>query len=60
MMRFAELEALYFESSKIIEMHHFDKPDAPSGISLQTASRVASAKLKAVHSKGDEVVIGAL
>ena len=60
MMRFAEMAAPYFESSEIMEMHHFDKPDAPSGTSLQTAYRVAAARRQAVHSRGDEIVSGAL
>ena len=60
MMRFAEMAAPYFESSEIIEMHHFDKPDAPSGTSLQTASRVAAARSQPIHSRGEEMASGAL
>ena len=31
MMRFAELAAPYFETAEIIELHHDEKIDAPSG-----------------------------
>lgn len=60
MMRFAEMAAPYFESSEIVEMHHFDKPDAPSGTSLQTAKRVAAARSQTVHDRGEELAPGAL
>ena len=37
MMEFAEKAAKYFESAEIIELHHPDKVDAPSGTSARTA-----------------------
>jgi len=43
MMRFAELAAPYFDSVEIIEMHHDQKIDAPSGTSIATAQRIAAA-----------------
>jgi 4-hydroxy-tetrahydrodipicolinate reductase len=43
MMRFAELAAPYFESAEIIELHHDQKQDAPSGTAMLTANRVAAA-----------------
>ena len=43
MARFAELAAPHFEQAEVIERHHADKPDAPSGTSLNTASRIAAA-----------------
>ncbi|NIR41136.1 MAG: hypothetical protein GWN79_25315, partial [Actinobacteria bacterium] len=43
MMRFAELAAPHFSEVEIIERHHHDKPDAPSGTSIATAARIASA-----------------
>ena len=43
MMRFAELAAPYFESVEIIEYHHDDKVDAPSGTAVMTAERIAAA-----------------
>ncbi|MGH9223614.1 MAG: 4-hydroxy-tetrahydrodipicolinate reductase [Acidimicrobiales bacterium] len=43
MMRFSELAARYFETAEIIELHHDQKEDAPSGTALLTAERVAAA-----------------
>jgi 4-hydroxy-tetrahydrodipicolinate reductase len=43
MMRFAELAAPYFDSAEIIELHHDQKADAPSGTATLTAQRVAGA-----------------
>ena len=43
MMRFAELAAPYFETAEIIELHHDDKLDAPSGTAMLTAERMAAA-----------------
>ena len=43
MMRFAELAAPYFESAEIIELHHDQKVDAPSGTAMLTAQRIAAA-----------------
>jgi 4-hydroxy-tetrahydrodipicolinate reductase len=42
MMRFAELAAPYFETAEIIELHHDQKIDAPSGTALHTAERMAA------------------
>lgn len=41
-MRFAEAAAPYFESVEIIELHHPDKVDAPSGTARHTAERVGA------------------
>ena len=43
MMRFAELAAPFFDSAEIIELHHDEKLDAPSGTALLTAQRMADA-----------------
>jgi 4-hydroxy-tetrahydrodipicolinate reductase len=43
MMRFAELAAPWFESAEIIELHHDNKVDAPSGTAMVTARRMAKA-----------------
>ena len=43
MMRFAELAAPYFETAEIIELHHDEKIDAPSGTAMLTAQRMAQA-----------------
>jgi 4-hydroxy-tetrahydrodipicolinate reductase len=44
MMRFAAEAAELFESVEIVEMHHPDKRDAPSGTALRTAQLVADAR----------------
>jgi 4-hydroxy-tetrahydrodipicolinate reductase len=43
MMRFAEIAAPFFETAEIIEMHHDQKVDAPSGTAMMTAQRMAAA-----------------
>jgi len=60
MMRFAELAAPHFESAEIVETHHHDKPDAPSGTALHTAARMAAARKHSAHSRGTEIVAGSL
>jgi 4-hydroxy-tetrahydrodipicolinate reductase len=47
MMRFAAQAARFFESAEIIELHHAQKMDAPSGTALRTASVIAEARAKA-------------
>jgi 4-hydroxy-tetrahydrodipicolinate reductase len=48
MMRFAEMAAPFFASAEVIELHHPQKVDAPSGTALATASRMAAARAKAL------------
>ncbi|NND01644.1 MAG: 4-hydroxy-tetrahydrodipicolinate reductase [Acidimicrobiia bacterium] len=43
MMRFAELAAPHFTGVEVIEAHHEDKADFPSGTALSTAARIAAA-----------------
>ena len=43
MMRFAEMAAPYFETAEVIELHHDQKVDAPSGTAMLTAQRMARA-----------------
>jgi 4-hydroxy-tetrahydrodipicolinate reductase len=47
MMRFAAEAARHYESVEIIELHHPDKADAPSGTARRTASLVAAARREA-------------
>jgi 4-hydroxy-tetrahydrodipicolinate reductase len=47
MMRFAAQAAPYFESVEIVELHHPDKVDAPSGTAAATARAVARARREA-------------
>jgi 4-hydroxy-tetrahydrodipicolinate reductase len=44
MTRFAAEAAPFFESVEIVELHHPDKADAPSGTARRTASLVAAAR----------------
>jgi 4-hydroxy-tetrahydrodipicolinate reductase len=44
MMRFAEQAARFFDSVEIVELHHPDKSDAPSGTARRTAELVAAAR----------------
>ncbi len=47
MMRFAATAAPYFESVEIIELHHPNKVDAPSGTATRTAQLIAEARAAA-------------
>ena len=47
MMHFAEQAAQFYESVEIVELHHPDKADAPSGTAAATARRVAAARAAA-------------
>lgn len=44
MMKFAAEAAPWFESVEIVEMHHPDKVDAPSGTATRTAELIAEAR----------------
>ena len=44
MMRFAELAAPWFDTAEIIELHHDQKIDAPSGTAVTTAQRMAASR----------------
>lgn len=44
MMQFSAQAARYFESVEIIELHHPDKADAPSGTAGRTAKLIAAAR----------------
>ena len=46
-MRFAAAAAPYFESAEVVELHHPDKVDAPSGTALHTARGIAAARAQA-------------
>jgi len=47
MMEFAEKAAKYFESAEIIELHHPNKVDAPSGTAARTADLMSKARKSA-------------
>jgi len=44
MMSFAQQAARFYESVEIVELHHPDKVDAPSGTAARTASLIAAAR----------------
>ena len=46
-MAFAAKAAPYFESAEVVELHHPDKVDAPSGTALHTARGIAAARAAA-------------
>ena len=47
MMRFAAQAARFYESTEIIELHHPDKVEAPSGTARRTAELIAAARREA-------------
>jgi 4-hydroxy-tetrahydrodipicolinate reductase len=47
MMHFAEQAAAFYESVEIIELHHPNKADAPSGTAASTAAKIAEARAAA-------------
>ncbi|GEP37014.1 4-hydroxy-tetrahydrodipicolinate reductase [Nocardioides psychrotolerans] len=47
MMRFAAQAARFYESVEVVELHHPDKADAPSGTARRTAELIAAARREA-------------
>lgn len=47
MMRLSELAAPHFDTAEVIEFHHNNKRDAPSGTAMMTAQRIEAAKAAA-------------
>jgi 4-hydroxy-tetrahydrodipicolinate reductase len=47
MMEFSKKAAPYFESAEIVELHHPDKVDAPSGTSARTAELISKGRAEA-------------
>lgn len=52
MMKFASLAAAYFPDVEIIEMHHDQKLDAPSGTAYKTAQMIS--EVRPAHKQGHE------
>lgn len=46
-MKFAAQAARYFESVEVVELHHPNKADAPSGTATRTAQLIAAARAEA-------------
>jgi 4-hydroxy-tetrahydrodipicolinate reductase len=61
MMKFSQMAAKYFNDVEIIEMHHDQKLDAPSGTAVKTAEMITSVResKKQGHPNEKEVLNGA-
>lgn len=61
MMKFSQMAAKYFEDVEIIELHHDQKLDAPSGTAVKTAEMISSQRQpkKQGHSDEKETIKGA-
>lgn len=61
MMQFAKKAAEYFPDVEIIELHHDNKLDAPSGTGLKTAEMMAEVRTskKQGHPEEEELIAGA-
>lgn len=58
MMRFAAEAALYLPEVEIIEMHHQQKFDAPSGTAIKTAEMIAANRKPTTEGKTQESIAG--
>lgn len=54
MMHFSRLAAPYFEAAEIIELHHDQKVDSPSGTAKATAEMMRAARAEAFRHKASE------
>ena len=43
-MKFAQIAAAYYASAEVVELHHPNKADAPSGTAVRTAQLIAAAR----------------
>ncbi|MFG2951142.1 4-hydroxy-tetrahydrodipicolinate reductase [Streptomyces adustus] len=59
-MKFAQIAAPYFESVEVIELHHPNKVDAPSGTAARTAQLIAEARAKAGSAPAPDATATAL
>ncbi|MET8983673.1 4-hydroxy-tetrahydrodipicolinate reductase [Streptomyces sp. NPDC004539] len=59
-MKFAQLAAPYFESVEVVELHHPNKVDAPSGTAARTAQLIAEARAKAGTAPAPDATVTAL
>ena len=60
MMMFSQMAAKYFDNAEIIELHHNQKKDAPSGTAIKTALMMSEAKktFKAGNCPETETIAG--
>lgn len=61
MMKFSQLAAKYFQDVEIIELHHDQKLDAPSGTAVKTAEMISSVREGKIqgHPNEKETIAGA-
>jgi len=59
-MAFAARAARWFESVEVVELHHPDKVDAPSGTAVHTARAIAAARRAAGRGPGPDATTTAL
>ncbi|MFE4422967.1 4-hydroxy-tetrahydrodipicolinate reductase [Streptomyces sp. NPDC056817] len=59
-MKFAQIAAPWFESVEVIELHHPNKVDAPSGTATRTAQLIAEARAEAGSAPAPDATVTAL
>jgi 4-hydroxy-tetrahydrodipicolinate reductase len=59
-MKFAQIAAPYFESVEVVELHHPNKVDAPSGTATRTAQLIAAARTRAGSAPQPDATVTAL
>ncbi|MFG2649690.1 4-hydroxy-tetrahydrodipicolinate reductase [Streptomyces sp. NPDC048436] len=59
-MKFAQIAAPYFESVEVVELHHPNKADAPSGTATRTAQLIAEARRAAGSAPQPDATVTAL
>ena len=59
MMHFSRIAARYLERAEIIEYHHPQKKDAPSGTAIKTAQGIEEVKNTPFSDKSEEILSGA-
>ena len=53
-MKFSQMAAKYFSDVEIIELHHDEKRDAPSGTAVKTAEMIANVREEKKQGHPDE------
>lgn len=59
-MKFSQAAARYFESAEVVELHHPNKADAPSGTATRTAQLIAAARAEAGSAPQPDATVTAL
>ncbi|MER5531978.1 4-hydroxy-tetrahydrodipicolinate reductase [Streptomyces sp. NPDC002677] len=59
-MKFAQIAAPWFESVEVVELHHPNKVDAPSGTAARTAQLIAEARRAAGTAPAPDATVTAL